>query len=223
MACSLRADPLNEKARQTKAEIIQLATSYFGQGDPDRSKQRSLEILVDQLVAETQPLPLQDRLPLLEGSWQQIWGPYDYRSDDRGIDPNLDPDHIYQVILPNGVYYNINPDPRTDGRQIGILRGEYLLDPEAEPYLNVRFTKFNKITEGLPEGLRYSDLALLSEKGTLVGETWLLPSFVVRWFFDKGSLREVYTDQDLRITFGSQRANREDNFIYILKRVDVTP
>jgi len=69
----------------------------------------------------------------------------------------------------------------------------------------------------------YTDLPQQSEEGKLENSRWLVPSFIVRWFFDRGALREVYTDEDLRITFGSSRKNFKENYIYILKRVEHAP
>lgn len=44
-------------------------------------------------------------------------------------------------------------------------------------------------------------------------------AFAVRWFFGGGFLKEVYTDEDMRITFGSDNSNQVKNYIYVMSRV----
>lgn len=217
------ADMSNNQKNTTKLEIMTLAESFKGQGDPDRSKQKQLEAVVDKLLEIAPQKTVTDRLNLIQGAWQQIWGPYDYRSDDRGVDPSIDVHNIYQVVFPGGYYYNVNPDPTKDKLRIGLLRGEYALVPDQPNHLNVRFTKFDQLKGCPPDGLGYTDLPQKSEEGKLKNSSWLLPSFFVRWFFDGGTLREVYTDEDLRIAFGSSSDNLEKNHIYVLKRVTHTP
>jgi hypothetical protein len=185
----------------TKREILTLASSYRGQGDPDGSKQRSLEVLVEKLLQENPQAPLNERLPLIYGAWKQVWGPYDYRNDNRGVDPEVDPDNIVQVVFDGGYYYNVNPnfDEKGKVRSTSFLRGEYFFDKKIDNVLNVRFTNLRKI-DGLPkDGLRLHDLPFLSERGELPGERTVLPWFLVRLFIGGGSVREVYTDHDLRI------------------------
>lgn len=206
-----------------KSEILALAESFKGQGDPDLSKQKQLEQLVEKLLKVSPQKPVAERLPLIQGSWKQVWGPYDYVSDKRGVDPSIDAENIYQVVFRDGYYYNVNTDPTKEKLSIGLLRGEYVLDSKQPNLLNVSFTKFDQ-AKGCPaKGLGFIDLPQKSEAGTLDNASWLIPSFVVRWFFGQGALREVYTDQDLRITFGSSRKDLEKNYIYVLKRIQNAP
>ena len=81
------AEAYPESTESLKAQILQLAKSYEGQGDPDQSKQKNLENIVDKLVRQNPMPPIKDRIPILAGAWKQVWGPYDYRNDDGGIDP----------------------------------------------------------------------------------------------------------------------------------------
>lgn len=206
--------------RQTKLEILRLAQSFQGQGDPDGSKQAALEVLVEKLLRENPQGSIPDRLPLLYGAWKQVWGPYSYGGDDRGVDPKLDPKNIVQVIFEGGYYYNVNPNLDKNGRVTNtiLLRGEFALDPSEEK-LNVQFTDLRKIP-GLPtNGLRLQDLPALSEIRNLPNERTVLPSFIVRLFFGGGFLEEVYTDEDLRITFGTSKNEKIKSYIYVLKRL----
>lgn len=85
-----------------KSTILTMAESFAGQGDADFSKQKALQVYVDKLLQLAPSKPISQRLRILAGAWKQVWGPYDYRNDDRGIDPELVTDSIYQVVFPEG-------------------------------------------------------------------------------------------------------------------------
>jgi len=218
----MSASAVAETARSVeaiKADILELANSYAGQGDPDFSKQNSLNVLVDELLEAAPQPPVEARLELLYGTWYQVWGPYDYRGDDRGVDPDIKADEIYQVIFEGGYYYNVNPiDNGKD--KIGLLRGKYKLVSDNPDLLKVRFTRFPG-NRGRPEELDLWELPALAEAGELPDKTSIVPGIIVKLFFGGGFLREVYTDRDLRITYGGDsREDREDEYIYIMTRVE---
>lgn len=200
--------------------ILATASRYTGQGDPDRSIQRELERLVADLLEEAPQPSVRDRLPLLYGAWKQVWGPYAYRRNDRGVDPRLDVDQIYQVVFSGGYYYNVNPQLK-GGRptKIVLLRGEFKLDDADVNSLSVRFTNLRSAPLELPTGLELIDLPALSESRRLPGEKTTLPSFLVRAFFGGGTLREVYTSPRLRLTFGTGSDGSVNDSLYVLERV----
>lgn len=206
---------------ELKQQIIDLAKSFEGQGDPDYSRQEALEPLVEKLLKIAPQPPVEKRLPLLFGPWRQVWGPYDYRNEDRGIDPELGVEEIYQVISPNGYYYNVSYLYKNGDRiqkRIGLLRGEYRLQEKHSNKLKVRFTNFPGASSK-PESLELWELAELAENGNLPNRIKIVPRFIVRLFFGGGTLREVYTDEDLRITYGSSKRNPSEEAIYIMTRV----
>jgi hypothetical protein len=231
-----------------KAALLKQAEAFKGQGDPDRSKQATLDVLVQDLLAACPQPEVKTRLPLLAGPWQQVWGPYTYSNKNRGVDAEVDPNNIYQVVFPGGYYYNVAPRLDKKGKPKGqsiLLRGEYVVDAYQHNVLNIHFTSlrgvhgkgFNaknlKAVEAnrtvsqadtdpsTPANLTYIALPKLAEQGRLSGTFTSLPSLFVKWFFGGGQLREVYTDEDLRITYGSSnRSNLADNYLYILKRVN---
>lgn len=211
------SNPEPRNVSTIKAEIVTLARSFAGQGDEDFSRQKRLQPLVAELLrAAPQPL-VKDRIDLLSGAWRQIWGPYDYRnSDARGIDPDTTPDEIYQVVFPGGYYWNVTPQRGSD--KIVLLRGEYAPVGETN-FVKARFTRFPG-NKGRPEGLQLWKLAALAERRQLPNPVTIVPEFVVSLFFGGGYLREVYTDRDLRITYGgSSMADRSTEFIYVMERV----
>jgi hypothetical protein len=138
---------LKAEAAEQAADVIRLkqailtqAEAYKGQGDSDRSKQKNLEVLVDQLLKASPQSDVKTRLPLLQGAWQQVWGPYIYKNNSRGVDPAINPDHIYQVVFPGGYYYNVSPDWQQKSSKPArtvLLRGEYTLDKHEPDRLTV--------------------------------------------------------------------------------------
>lgn len=211
-----------KSAGDVKGRIIQLAQSYAGQGDPDFARQRSLDVLVNQLVALSPQPPLKDRLSLLYGAWKQIWGPYDYRNNKRGIDPELNVDEIYQVVFQDGFYYNVAPNFKKGNKErerIVLLRGEFKLDPQSPELLRVRFTNLFGL-QGRPTAQTLWQLPALAESHRLPNLNTVLPGLFVRLFFGGGALREVYVDGDLRILYGSNGKDSAKESIYVMTRMD---
>lgn len=209
-----------QDAEQVKIEIIALAQTFTGQGDPDFRKQHALDVLVNKLLALRPQPPIKDRLSSLYGPWQQVWGPYEYRKNDRSVDPTLGVDEIYQVVFPGGYYYNVSPNYKNGDRskeRIGLLRGEFKLDSREPNTLRVQFTKSTRIPARI-NGKNLWDLAELSEARTLPNEQTTLPSWLVKILLGGGALREVYTDQDLRIAYGSNGKAIAKEALYVLVR-----
>lgn len=204
-----------------KRQILELAQSYAGQADPDQSKQKTLEPLVEKLVRENPMPPVSDRIKLLAGAWKQVWGPYDYRNDDGGIDPKLGIAEIYQVVFADGYYYNVAPfypNQTRDREQVGLLRGEFTLDSGDPNGLSVKFTDYPGV-EPRPANTNIWDLAAVAEAGQLQNKITIVPSWIVKLFFKGGKLEEVYTDGDLRILYGSKGKPGARRFLYIMSRV----
>ena len=207
--------------KMIKSKIVQLAKSFEGQGDPDFSKQNAFTPLVQELLAIAPQPPVEDRLDVLAGVWRQVWGPYDYRNDDRGIDPELGIEEIYQVVSREGYYYNVSylyKNGDKNKKRIGLLRGEYKLSKDDPNTLNVKFTNYPGASSK-SDGLQLWQLPALAELGTLPNKITIVPSFLVKIFFGGGTLREVYTDDDLRILYGASKRYPENDSIYIMTRV----
>lgn len=200
-----------------KKDIVALATKFIGKGDPDFSKQKELDVLVKELLKANPQKPVSERLPKLYGAWHQVWGPYDYRRrNSRGIDPDTNVEKIWQVVMKNGYYYNVMPSK--DSERINLLKGKYETVGKHPELLKVRFVEFPG-QKGLPKGLNYWDLPDLAEKGKLPNKITIVNKFIVWLFFGGGYLREVYTDDTMRITYGANRRNdRSKEFIYIMTK-----
>ena len=206
--------------KEVKAEIFSISEDFKGQGDPNFEIQNTLMPYINRLLALAPQSPVRNRVSVLAGPWKQVWGPYEYRKNDRSVDPATDPDSIYQVVFEDGYYYNVgNTLDITTGNVVNItlLRGEFDIQPGND--LKVQFTSLRKIDE-LPSNLDFIDLPELSEAGTLEGEKKVLPDFIVRRTFKGGVLTELYTDRTLRLAIGnSSDVDGIQGHLYVMERV----
>ncbi len=209
-------------AVETKQEILALARSYAGMGDPDFSKQKSFEPLIEKLLKQKPQPPVRERVKLLSGAWKQIWGPYNYRGSERTVDPEIGVNEIYQVVFPGGYYYNVTTLTKqgdTNSERIGLLRGEYDFDNNQSNVLQVRFTQYPGLSKRPDAPIELFYLPELIESGKLQNDINIVPTIFVKLFFGGGALKEVYTDEDLRILYGSRSDKFEQSALYIMTRV----
>jgi hypothetical protein len=212
----------NAEVGMIKSEIVSLAKSFAGQGDAEFSRQKAFDPLIKRLLRANPQAALQDRLPLLYGAWKQVWGPYDYRGNKRGVDPEIGVDEIYQVVFQGGYYYNVTPLYKNGDRtreRIALLRGEFKPDPEFPDVLLVRFTRYPGLSGRPKSGPNLPGLPRLVEEGKLQSDIAIVPTWIVRAFFGGGALKEVYTDADLRILYGADSNRFERPALYIMTRV----
>lgn len=205
---------------EVKSKLIAVASIYTGQGDPDFKIQDRLTPYVNRLLELNPQPPVKDRLTLLYGVWKQVWGPYDYQNDDRGVDPTLGVSEIYQVIDPADFYYNVSPNYKNGDRskeRINYLKGHYSLSETDPNGLDVRFLKFPGMSKR-PTDRPIYDFVKEAEEGTLPNKITVVPSFIVRIFFGGGTLREVYTDENLRILYGTNSKEFKKDYLYIMIR-----
>jgi hypothetical protein len=214
-----------DRADILKNEIIDLARKYEQlalidrEGDEDLKKQESLEVLVEELI-ELKPQPeVKDRIGLIVGVWRQIWGPYNYRSEERIVPEDTIVDEIYQAVFSDGYYYNVSPNRLFNRFEyISLLRGEYTISESNPNGLNVEFTglRFNRVR---PDNMPIWALASLAESNNLPQPFNIVPDFIVQNNFQGGTLVEVYTDSDLRILYGTNDTDFNVPFIYIMEKV----
>jgi hypothetical protein len=210
-----------EEINVLKNNIVSTAQKYQGKGDPDFKIQKELEPMVQKLLTLSPQKNVSERLPLLYGVWKQVWGPYEYRENKRGVDPTIKSDEIYQVVSAAGFYYNVSPnlDPKTNQvKRIDYLRGEYKLSNTNSIGLDVKFTKF------IGMKTRPTDRAIHAyieeaERNQLPNQVTVVPMPIVRLFFTGGTLQEVYTDENLRILYGSNNKEFKNKYIYIMTKV----
>ena len=205
---------------ELKTELVLRASKYTGLGDPDFKIQNELEPIVKKMLELSPQPPVKDRLPLLYGVWKQVWGPYDYQNDDRGVDPTIGVNEIYQVIDADGFYYNVSPSYKNGDRnkeRINYLKGQYRLSETNSNGLNVKFRKFPGMSKR-PLDRPIFDFVNEAENGTLPNQVTIVPTFIVRLFFGGGTLLEVYTDSTMRILYASGNADFKKNYLYVMVR-----
>lgn len=217
-------EPPVATAEAIKSKIFSLARSFSGQGDPDFSKQRQLDALVEQLLEVSPQPPIAQRLNTLHGRWRQVWGPYDYRErGSRDVDPQLDTQNILQKVFPQGFYYTITTLHRPGSPvRIGLLRGEYHPAPASEnkPHLlRLRLTNYPG-NIGFPERFTLWQLPALAEQDALPNGTTIVPGFILRLFAPSVASREVYIDEDLRISYGSDGKDFSNEVLYVMERME---
>lgn len=210
-----------EDLNSLKQTIVTTAEKYQGQGDPNFKIQKELEPLVQRLLTLKPQSNVNDRISLLFGVWKQVWGPYEYRKNDRGVDPTLNAKEIYQVISPEGFYYNVSPSIDAKSKKeknINYLKGEYSLSKKDPIGLDVKFVKFIGIKNRPTEKpiYQYVDEA---ERNQLPDQITVVPSIIVKLFFGGGTLREIYTDDNLRILYGSNGKEFKNQYLYIMTKV----
>ena len=152
-----------------------------------------------------------------------LWGPFYYhadRADYRGVDPTIGVREIYQYIDIDGFYYNVSPSYKKGDRsreKINYLKGQYRISKTDPTALNVRFVKFLGMSKR-PEARPIFDFVNEAEAGTLPNQITVVPTPIVRLFFGGGSLKEVYTDENLRILYGSNNSQFKEKYLYIMVR-----
>ncbi len=216
-----RRAPDARSAAIAKADLLSLAARFGGRDDPGAIHQTELSVVLARLLEASPQTPLAARRALLVGAWRQVFGPMDYHGGDRGFDPALRANEIYQVVLEGGVLYNVTPlvEARGGVERTALLRGEYTTEPGFDDVLRVRFTSFRGLRGALPEGRALPDLPALAERGALGEVPSITPSWVVRAFFRGGVLHEVYTDHDLRVLYGASAPDADDRYLYVMRRV----
>ena len=203
--------------KQVKSNIMQIAQNFSGMGDPDGQIQAQLQIQVDRLIALSPQKRVKDRLDLIVGPWKQIFGPYEF-SAERSENSTLDPEHVYQIVYEDGYYYNVGQNNYFGAKVISALRGIYELQDDG--LLAVQFTDVRFRWGTLEEATDYVSLPALIENKEI--RSLRIPDFFTGPIFRiTGTLREVYTDQDMRILYGSTSDGTFDDYIYIMKRVDL--
>ncbi|MDX2187868.1 MAG: hypothetical protein SFV32_13110 [Opitutaceae bacterium] len=205
-----------------KAEVIERAKAISGRGDPDFSLQRQLDPLVRRLVEISRGVPVAERMHVLEGTWKQVWGPYNYRAQDRTVDPTLETSSIYQHVRADGSYFNAcivyEKGDRTRPR-VSLLRGKLSPVPTNANQLRFQFTEYLKVVGERERQLGMPELAARFSRGEVKEARTVLPGWLVRVLSSEGILEEVYTDETLRLLYAFPAGAPERAHLYVMTRV----
>ncbi len=83
-------------------------------------------------------------------------------------------------------------------------------------WADIVFTRWGPID---PMWVRHGQFGLfLAESGTLPNQVTIVPTFIVRLFFGGGTLIEVYTDETIRILYGSNNDEFKTKYLYVMVR-----
>ncbi|HEX7673496.1 MAG TPA: PAP/fibrillin family protein [Bdellovibrio sp.] len=206
------ADDTADQIQQLKYEILQIAFDAQGTYDSDDNNpevRQKLDPLVDQLVALAPKRTEQQKLVDVIGTWYQVW------ADGPGGQPGQGAlaDSIWQVVFPEGYYWNVARDQYGQIKNMGYLRGKFTVGDNA---LSIEFTKaVTNPTWSFAEPTRQ---AMLAEFGTYDGNPTTFPPGTSP-VGKKGTLANVYVDEDIRIVRGGGGDFGVDNaYLYILER-----
>lgn len=71
-----------------------------------------------------------------------------------------------------------------------------------------------------PTDREFYDFVAEAEADALPNQKTIVPTWIVKLFFRGGSLIEVYTDNDVRILYGSNKSDFKNKYLYVMKRVN---
>lgn len=193
-----------------RAEIVSLAESFKGQTDPDGSKQKELESLIEKFMQGRANLTIGERAAKIAGNtWNQIWGPYAFDGTDN-LPPGIDVNQIYQYVSEEGYYYNF-AEYTLLGRTVRtFLRGNYEVLTDS---IAVEFNKTGLLLEDLPYDTA-GDLIENKEARVLNFPSFLPPVGI------GGKLEEVYADDEIRINYGVIGDDLSTKALFVMRKVE---
>lgn len=197
---------------ELKTTILKVAKSYEGQEDRDGSKEARLEALVQELESVIPKLSIQEKAQKIFGSWRQVYGPYSEKADGT-IPKGFDTSSVYQIVSPEGFYYNVARVKFLGIDSIILLKGKYEI---LENGIKATFTKnslyFKKVTN---KNLPTLPLKLEAGEIKVVNLPKSLPPVGT-----SGMLKEVYADKDIRILRGESPTYTKGSAILIMEYVN---
>lgn len=203
-------NPNAERIQQLKQQILQIANQPTDRYDVDDNRpevQRQIIPLVQQLdKLQTEKYSKDQLQQSLQGSWRQVWSNMKEQGAQSGQGALAD--HVYQVVLPDGILYNIalTEENATTGatsiapapmqQQTLFLRARYTL---LEDTLSFIYDKAVFMAQFPAQGTDLMQLAQQAQQGafdqnvkqfragmTPIGHTAIL--------------EEIYVDQDFRVS-----------------------
>ncbi|MDJ0766345.1 MAG: hypothetical protein QNJ97_25440 [Myxococcota bacterium] len=218
---------MEDRVDELRRQIVTIAEDNTDRLDNIDDVRAELEPLIDELglyFNENRPA---DEIDITRGIWKNIW------FDDKDIGGpsdffDLDRNNIYQVIE-DGYYYNVSENSiRLFGDRVTIpvnsyLRGDYQIIDAADdtnvgqPRLNVVDLEFvdNRLRLGrLPRDIPLDELADRVDSRSIASIPVPGPIGIT------GELWNLYIDEELRISAGSQDGDPGVTDLYILRRAE---
>ena len=186
-----------------KKWILQIA--YINQDNDARLRIRNrLDPLVNRLLELTPSLTEEQRSALVVGSWKSIWS-------DQAFGFGVDVSQVYQVVNPDGYYYNISKVETEQGVFTNFLRGAY---EDKGSYLAIVFTDNEIVPDFFEEGTDLVELAENFEKGDISNSQSIPGPIGIT-----GVLMNIYVDDSLRIVYGNSLSDSRPR-LFILERFE---
>ncbi|MGL4608497.1 MAG: PAP/fibrillin family protein [Trueperaceae bacterium] len=178
------------------------ATEQCDQDDNNPDVAEALNKLTDELLKLVPARTEEQKLSQVAGGWKQVWSDLDSSSPIC-----ISAQDIYQVVSPDGYYWNISKNIIEGSESLGLLRGKYTVQPD---FLRIEFTN-QAFSDVYPaKGTDLIDLAARAEKGEF---TALPSSFPVGL---QGNLQNTYVDDTLRIVRGEDDRPDDKPGIFVL-------
>lgn len=205
------ADDSTERIQELKKEILDIAFTAQGTYDSDDNDpevRERLDPLVDELVSLAPVKTEFEKLADVIGTWYQVW------SDGPSGNPGAGAlaDSIWQVVFPEGYYWNVSRSQNGTFQSMGYLRGIFAVNANN---LTIEFTKSVFSPQwSFAEPTRQ---AMLAEFGSFDTHPTPYPPNTSP-LGKKGYLANVYVDEDLRICRGGGADFGSGTYLYILER-----
>ncbi|MDG0817755.1 PAP/fibrillin family protein [Bdellovibrio svalbardensis] len=207
----VQADDTYDRIQELKYEILEISFNAQGEYDSDDNNlevRQRLDPLVEELISLAPPRSEQQKLVDVIGTWYQVW------ADGPGGPPGQGArgDSIWQVVFPEGYYWNVARNQYGPVQNMGYLRGKFSVNTDS---LAIEFTKavFNP-QWSFAEPTR---LAMLAEFGAFDANPTPFPPGTSP-IGKKGYLANVYVDEDIRICRGGGTDFGDNTYLYILER-----
>jgi hypothetical protein len=185
---------------RTKQALRALANANMNRTDNAAEIRAQAQPLVDKLARHFGARSAQQKLPLVQGAWRQLWTDFPYPMTSF---LTMDPSQVYQVVSASGHYWNIGDEKALGFVGLtGVLRGAFT---PSGTKINLQFTnigfRFGRLSKGddlvaLADGLESGDRFYLPLPGG--GKAPNGPVGI------KGTLETLYVDADLRVDQGTQ-------------------
>jgi hypothetical protein len=191
--------PTPTNALELERRIVAIARANTTRVDNREEVRASLEPLVRELLARVPDKPESADAPLVTGAWKSEWS-------NLFIDPRADLSRVYQVVFPEGFYYNVSLYTLGATTRTNFLRGAFT---DAGDFLDIRFTSDGFAPAWLPTGTDLVTAARLVEDGFLPLEADAGSRAVGR----RGTLRNAYVSRYLRVVTGESETQFDRLFI----------
>lgn len=204
------------RVQQLKQQILQLTLTNEAKTTNVKRVRKALDPLIADLTSLVPARTEQEKLVQVVGAWQQVWT--DGIEIFQGPKPGqYDLSSIFQVVFPNGYYYNIGRYQRPGIDWTVFLRGAFTVQPQA---LSVSFTKYVYGNGWLFTGSDVILQALRAEAGAFDAQNFNPPPEGNPIGLPQLPLANVYVDNDFRIL---QAGSGQMSSIFVLVRVGSRP